>query len=209
MHRNLALLILAVLLNACAVGRTYDYTSPLPKLTVSSEDRIAVGVVDQRPYVVSGHNTPEWVGLQRGGYGIPFGVHTRSGRPLAHDLSDVVARALNARGIEAQPIYLEPNALKNPGVTALSATDAGKLVLVSLTQWKSDNGFSIALSYDMAAEVYDGKGRSLARNRIRGRKKMSGSFFNPTDYAAQRVTEESGKAIERLLNHPKIVEALR
>lgn len=202
-------LALALLLGACAVGNKYDYASQTPNLEIATEDQVAVGVVDQRPYVVSGRNTPEWVGLQRSGVGIPYGVHTKSDKPLAHDMTDAITGALTAKGVQTKAVYLEPSATRQPGIDALVATGAGKAILVSFLQWKSDTYTNVALIYDASAEVFDDKGQSLAKSSVAGSDDLGGDFINPPGHAEKAVPEETRKIIERLLNDPKILQALQ
>lgn len=202
-------LALTVLLGACAVGNKYDYTSQMPDLEIATEDKVAVGVVDQRDYVVSGRNTPEWVGLQRAGFGIPYGVHTKSDKPLAHDMTDIIIRALAAKGVQAQAVYLEPNAVRKPGIDALVATGADKSLLVSFIQWKSDTYVNVALLYDASAEVFDDKGQSLARTDVSGRDDLGGDVVYPMGHAEKAVPERTRKIFEQLLNDEEIVKALK
>ncbi len=209
MTRITAVLALTFLLGACAVGNKYDYASQVPNLEIATEDQVAVGVVDQRPYVVSGRNTPEWVGLQRSGVGIPYGVHTKSDKPLAHDMTDAITGALTAKGVQAEAVYLQPSATRQPGIDALVATGAGKSILISFLQWKSDTYTNVALIYDASAEVFDDKGQSLAKSAVAGKDDLGGDFINPPGHAEKAVPEETRKIIEKLLNDPKIVQALQ
>lgn len=202
-------LALTVLLGACAFGNKYDYTSQMPDLEIATEDKVAIGVMDQRDYVVSGRNTPEWVGLQRSGFGIPYGVHTKSDKPLAHDMTDIIIRALAAKGVQAQAVYLEPSAVRKPGIDALVATGAERSILVSFLQWKSDTYVNIALLYDASAEVFDGEGQSLARTDVTGRDDLGGDFVYPQGHAETAVPEQTKKILERLLNEEEIVKALQ
>ena len=209
MTRIAAVLALTLLLGACAFGNRYDYAAQVPNLEIATEDRVAVGVVDQRPYVVSGRNTPEWVGLQRSGFGIPYGVHTKSDKPLAHDLTDTIAAALTEKGVQTEAVYLGPSATRQPGIDALVSTGAGKSILISFLQWKSDTYTNVALIYDATAEVFDEKSQSLAQNQIAGQDDLGGDFINPPGHAERAVPEETRKIIERLLSAPEIVQALQ
>ena len=96
LKRIVIILAVAVVLGGCAVGNTYNYASRTPEFsTVSSIKTVAVGVQDRRSYVVSGRNTRHFVGLQRAGFGNPWGVHTTSGRPLADEFSLTIVKGLN------------------------------------------------------------------------------------------------------------------
>jgi hypothetical protein len=69
---------------------------PPPDLSFSLpfEGPMALAVLDARPDVVNGERKETFIGLTRSLYGIPFQYHTRSKKPFAQDLSDLVSRAL-------------------------------------------------------------------------------------------------------------------
>ena len=81
--RNLVLLLfVGVLASGCAVGNTHRYDWGDANLSIETDKTVAVSILDARSYVQSGAKLPNFVGLQRGGFGVPFGVTTRSGRPV-------------------------------------------------------------------------------------------------------------------------------
>ncbi len=85
--RLLPAVLLASMLGGCAVGNTYEYRLPRLPLSVQGNSAIGLAVTDQRPYILDGDKDPNFVGLQRGGYGNPFDVTTASGRPMAEDMA--------------------------------------------------------------------------------------------------------------------------
>jgi hypothetical protein len=85
-------------LSGCAVGNQHQYAGVAPDLTLKATHSVAVVVVDRRPYVVSGDKDPDFVGLQRGGFGNPFDVTTASGKALASDIADDVTAAPQEAG---------------------------------------------------------------------------------------------------------------
>ena len=72
--RRLALFlpVVAVLLTGCAIGNRYAYQSVVANPQLSGTTAVGVATHDQREYVRSGSKDPQFVGLQRGGYGNPF-----------------------------------------------------------------------------------------------------------------------------------------
>ncbi|MEH6548066.1 MAG: hypothetical protein V7701_16640, partial [Sneathiella sp.] len=85
------ILAFGILLSACAVGNKYDYKDQPIDLAASSDQKIGVSVVDQRIYIVSGEKPADFVGLQRGGFGNPFDVNTKSGGPMADSFAFAIA----------------------------------------------------------------------------------------------------------------------
>lgn len=203
-----AMLLFALVVSGCAVGNKYDYESQIPELAITSKSDISVSVQDQRPYVVSGDKTPQWVGMQRGGYGNPFGVHTASGDPLADDFADTIVKALKQRGITAKSLHTSPSLSSKPAIKALAASGSDKLLLVSLQEWKTDTYMNVALIYDVTAEVFDGQGRPIARNAAKGREDLGGDFVNPPGHAMKAVPPAYRRILETLLDSQQVINAL-
>src|SRR5437764_737632 len=108
---------------------------------MKSEKSVTVGVDDKRSYVVAGSNTPEFVGLTRGGFGNPFGVHTTSGKPLATDFASVIESSLRASGMQAKAVPLQISASGEQTLQAFKALSVNKTdrsLLVTIKEWKSD-----------------------------------------------------------------------
>lgn len=207
--RLIAVAVTAFVLSSCAVGNKYDYRSQGIDLEISSGREVAVGVLDQRSYVLTGDKTPQWVGLQRGGFGNPFGVHTASGAPLAFDMTEALVSALKRRGLEARAIHPAPSLSSESALEAMVESGAGRLLLVSMREWKSDTYSNVALHYDVEAEIFDGTGRSLGKNNVTGRRDLGGSAFNPPAHAKEAVPEAFGALMEELLGAEAIVNALQ
>ena len=79
--------------HGCAAGNRHAYHETVAVLQASGSKTIAVATHDEREYVRSGHKRPNFVGLQRGGYGNPFNVTTASTHPLAQDMTDAIVEA--------------------------------------------------------------------------------------------------------------------
>lgn len=76
------MLLLAVVSSGCAVGNRYAYHTVVVDPSISGRSRVSVATHDQRAYVVSGNKDPQFVGVQRGGFGNPFDVRTMMVAPL-------------------------------------------------------------------------------------------------------------------------------
>jgi hypothetical protein len=199
---------LALLLTGCAVGNTYDYRSQTPQLDISSSEPVLVVVQDQRTEVVTGDKEPQFVGLQRGGYGNPFDVRTTSGHPLADDFAEAIVRSLAQGGVAAQSIPLAPSADKQAAIDAALARGGSKFLLVCIRQWKSDTYVNVALTYDLQADVLDADGVPLATNSVSAKEDLGGDFINPPSHAGKAVPEAFRRVLQRLLGDAKIKDAL-
>lgn len=207
MFRLVAAFALAALLGACAFGNTVDYTARPPALDIQSVDAVTVGVHDQRSYVLSGDKTPQFVGLQRGGYGNPFGVHTTSGKPFADEMASAVVRALTAKGATATPVALSSSMKRADALQALAAPGNAKRLLITMIEWKSDIYANLAVDFNLRAEVFDAAGNPLGQNAISGKETL-GMFLNIYEVYNEVLPAFQKRKLEELLNQPAIVQAL-
>lgn len=104
--RLVGALVLAASLGACAFGNKATYDAMVPDIQTGADGPIAVGVWEQRPFVVDNDKTPEWTGLLRALNGIPYGVHTQSGRPLSDDFAIVVAAGIKPNNAQVATVVL-------------------------------------------------------------------------------------------------------
>ena len=174
--KGLVRLVVAALvlpLGACAVGNRYDYRNAIGGLPVSGKGSLAVAVVDARPYVVSGEKSPDFVGMQRGGFGNPFDVRTASGDPLAAEMRASIVSALQHQGFTVVP----------PDGTA-----PRKLEL-RILEWKTDVMMHMKVLYDMVLGVFDGQGKLLAQSSTKGEEVLSGGFESANAANAAKAFE--------------------
>ena len=172
-----------VALSACAVGNTVDYRDVVPPLGVKSAQTVAVEAKDQRPYVLRNDNTPQWVGMVRGGFGNPFGVHTQSDQPLADDLTKAAIASLQADGVKAMP----------------AGTRTDRTLTITVKDWKSDSMYTTSIYFDAVAEVRDGAGNSLAKNAVNDKQVFGNEFQMPAS-VLQRAHDYFRALMDRLLS---------
>jgi hypothetical protein len=160
-------------LGGCAVGNRYDYGNAISGLPVSGSGKLAVAVVDARPYVLSGDKKPDFVGLQRGGFGNPFDVRTGSGRPLADEMRDSIAKALQQQGF-----------------AVVGGTEAAPRKLeLRVFDWKTDVMVKMKTTYDLQLSVFDASGALLAQSKAKGEDVGSGGFESGNATNAARTFE--------------------
>jgi hypothetical protein len=164
---------LLLTLGGCAVGNRYDYGNAISGLPVSGSGKLAVNVVDARPYVISGEKKPDFVGLQRGGFGNPFDVRTGSGRPLADEMRDAIAKALQQQGF-----------------AVVSGTEAAPRRLeLRVLEWKTDVMMKMKTTYDLQLSVFDASGARLAQSKTKGEDVGTGGFESGNATNAARTFE--------------------
>lgn len=200
---------LVSLLAGCAIGNKVDYRAQSVSLNTGSEKSIALGVHDQRPYVLSGNKNPQFVGIQRGGYGNPFNVSTESGGPLAQDFATSISNALTRSGAKVNA-KAYPHSASNDAVTKqLLAVDAERFLLISYKEWKTDSFLNTSLHYDITAQVLQSDGTVVAENHLSGEDKISGSVMGDQTNSSSSVPAAVSRKLQLLLGDKDIVAALQ
>ena len=163
-----------LLLNACAVGNKYDYRIPSMPLPVKGSGGVGLVVSDERPYILSGDKAPNFVGLQRGGFGNPFDVTTLSGRPMAQDMTETLTDALKNGGFRVVQVESKATNLAEIG-RAAAAQGLSRVVVLRITEWKTDVAMRVTLHYDLNLLIIDKAGEVIAQNRINGVSAVGGA----------------------------------
>lgn len=205
----ISLVSLGFLLSACAVGNEYDYKNQPLNFSLESKQKVAVAVVDQRPYIVSGNKTPDFVGLQRGGFNNPFDVTTLSDEPLSDSISSAIVAGLKNKNIDATVLKTEPSADFAATLNSLNTSDFTRLLLINLSKWKSDTLMRVWFDYDVGAVVTDSGKEVLAKKSLAKRYVLRGEVGHGPYFAIANVPIAYKKVIEELLNDPAIVKALK
>lgn len=204
----LSLAVLASLvLTGCAVGNQHTFNYVPAERTEIGKGRIVLlfAVDDQRPYVVSGDEPPNFVGEQRNGYGMPFNVTTSDKRPFAQVVQETVQRDLEAAGFRVTPSPGKATDVRQ----AAAGAQAERALMIVMREFKSDTYSNINFDYDFEAVVYGPDGTELARNKVAGEEVLPGSMMNPPKAAKAKVPQEFYAKVHRLVTgDPGIVEAL-
>jgi hypothetical protein len=193
----------------CAVGNTHRYDDVIADLPCSGSGKVAVATCDRRPYVLDGDKGGQFVGLSRGGFGNAFGVTTASGKPLAEDITAVLARALDAKGFDGVPVLLTVGEDDAAVAAKLQATGAPRAVVLVLREWKSDTYVSTALYYDVTLQVRSAAGEVLAEVVQDGKDDLGSSAWNPPSHARSAVPPAFKAKLEALFAEPAVAAAMR
>ncbi len=208
MHRIIAGISVCLITVGCAVGVTHRYDSATASIDLQSNSIVAVAVHDQRPYVVNGDKSPDFVGLSRGGYGNPFDVTTDSKKPLANDFTASIVASLKAGGATAMAVTVSPQDSGETARKILLAAKAERYVLVTLNEWKADTFWNTVLHYDILLRVHDGNGIERASKRLKGKDDLGGDALNPPGHSRKVVPAAYKRKLEELFRDPRIKAAL-
>jgi len=207
--KSIFVLLMALILSGCAVGNTYQLDNqPLSSFS-AGDTSLAVGVLDQRPYVLSKNKAATFIGLQRGGFGNPFDVNTTSGQSLAQDVTSSLLTALNHGKTRARALALGQDDTPEKAKAKLIASGADRALLLIMYEWKSDSAMTLGLNYKLNVEIFDREGRALAKNSVSGHDNLGSTGINPPSYAAQAVPAAYRQKLSELLSGAGVMEALR
>lgn len=206
MKRIVFVLVSTLLLGACAIGNQYSYESPGMNLPAQGPGEIGLLVVDRRPYVLDGHKPPNFVGLQRGGYGNPFDVTTQSGKPMSVEMQSSLASALVDDHFEVKS--LSPAALDDSGIVeAVRLAGASRNIVLILNEWKTDAMMNFGISCDVELRILGSDGALLASTRSKAvKEKLGGAGFESGNaVAASRAFESK---MNQLFSDPKVLQIM-
>jgi hypothetical protein len=193
---------MASLVAGCAVGRKQEFDTARVDVTTTSKT-INVAMLDHRACVVSKDKNETFTGLSRGGFGNPFDVNTKSGRPLASDMANALAASLRDKGATVNIVTLPPSTSDADAMAKL-ATQGSKGLLVELVEWKSDKYMRTKLGFNVRAFVIDSNGRPLGDSRVEGEDDLGGGMTN-MDTAP---VASFGQKMQQLLAAPAIAGQL-
>ena len=205
--RILLLCTAALMLGACAFGHEYNYDAAQVNLGGETDKSVSAAVVDRRSYVLSGKKGADFVGLQRGGFGNPFDVTTESKQPLATELTEVLKRGLENRGVSAEALVVPAGTSLEDILEKFRAQGTDRLLLVTMEEWKTDAMMRLTLHWNLGAAVYDRAGSRLGDNRISGTEAVGGSGFESSNSTA--ASQQISLKLDQLLNDSAVTAALK
>ena len=206
--KKILLLFIALLFTGCAVGNKYNYQSSMITLPVkpSVKRTLILSVEDLRPDVLSGKVGPNFVGIQRGGFGNAFDVTTSSGKPMTEDMSDAVAQGLRNAGYHVKNVQGNHN---NVYLVQLATNNgATRIVVLKVYEWKSDIYLGITLNCNLHLSVFDAKGELLAENTMRFMEEIGGGQIG-VENNSRVMADEFAKRIGYLFNKQDVRSALQ
>jgi hypothetical protein len=171
-----------------------------------SNGDIAVAVWDARPYVLAGEKSPEWVGLQRSGWGIPYGVHTQSNTPLSQEFAQSILNSFRQSGVTTNSVAI-PNRTPSEEAVTKILPSRGKVALLEISEWKTDTLSDINFSYDLNLKVWN-NGILVANERTHGEEKLKGSMWNPIGASERVAVAKQKEKLDQLFSSASVRNAL-
>ena len=122
-----------------------------------------------RPYVQNNNKSPNFTGIKKSIFGIPYNVTTMSGEPLADDFGLLIVNTVNFRNGSAVrqkvPYSWSFDEFKQ---RVLEKEKGAKVYYVVMMEWKTETHFRPALHYDLKLLVFDDHARETANSREKG-----------------------------------------
>jgi len=190
--------IVAFALSSCTIGKKVDYQGVSSFTNPPMTGTQGVAVVDMRPYVLAGVKSPEWVGLMKSFIGIPFGMHTKSGQPLAADLTGSVAETLRKNGVSVVTVTVPSNATMPDISAAFRKAGATRGLLFEIEQWRTSTLVRTAFDFDVTLKVVSPDGQLLGSTSYEGRRVLNSS---------QPLSAAIAEIFSRLLSAPEVTGA--
>lgn len=172
--KKMTLFALLLFLNACAFGNVHAYNGPLntlnaPKIT----GPMLLAAQDKRPYITSHDKQSTFTGVMRSALGIPYDVLTKSGKPLAEDISDALGETIRKTGTEVSTAKLATHLSKEEVKTVLAGRNSGEIILIEINEWRTDTYLSMDFEWDINLYVLDSDGALMAVSSSNGTRTMS------------------------------------
>jgi len=203
--------LLILFMQGCAVGNKYNFSNTRVDLQISGSRQVSVAVatLDKREVVVTQECAPTYVGMQRAGFGNPWRVNTESGLPLADDITKTVSESLTEKGFSTQPVQVTFAQTEKEAFQALMEKKSKRSVFILLKKWESDTYMNIGLEYDLRLKVVGADQSILAETATAEKKTIPGSFWEPPAAAKEQIPIAFKQVLEKLLNDPSVLAALK
>jgi len=193
--RTLTIFLLAILLSGCAFGHRTSYEGR-SNFKINAEKEIIVAVHDMRPYVQNLNKSPDFTGIMKSLYGIPYNVTTKSGNPLADDFGLMIVKTMEFRNISASQTKIPFSWSFDTVKKEILGKENGALVYyIKMLEWKTETHFRPALHYNLQLQVFDDKGNEIESNQEKGF-----FYFDKNKPGEENLATSTSAILERLFS---------
>jgi hypothetical protein len=200
---SLFILILCSLIYGCAFGQRIEYRGYSDFSLQKDIGSVSLGVQDKRLYILNNNKKPNFVGLSKSIYGIPYDVTTQSGNPLADDFASLIAESLIRSNINVKVVQLHHNIKKNDAISKILNTESDNYILITLNEWKTEVHFRAGLFFDVTIDIIGVNGDVISTANQSGF-----DFFAKDSPGRENLSSAVVDIFDKLFNDEKIVDAL-
>ena len=205
--KQLSLILVVFLVYGCATP--VPKSELTPKLYSGTEKNVAVGVIEARPYVLSGNKGPRFEGIFRDQFGMPLPAFVSAERPgkerFVDLLSGMIKDGLSDAGSNVSVVSLPGGTSADDAWKKMAETGAGRYILMRVNESNWDDGGrnpTYKYNFDL---VVAGKGDTvLGSKNLAGTQTNRRAMRDPFD--TYSLTYRG--LIENLFSEPAIKQAL-
>lgn len=194
---KIILLLTVLLISGCAIGQKTSYEGRSNfNFETEKETKILVAVHDKRPYVQSGNKKPDFTGILKSLYGIPYNVTTSSGKPLSDDFGAMIVNTMRYKGFEASQQQIPFNWSADEFNEKIIGNKKGTNVYyIEMVEWKTETHFSPALHYNLYLSIYNDTEEKIASNKEKGF-----FYFDKKQPGKENLATATSNILEKLLS---------
>jgi hypothetical protein len=203
------LTVAALMLASCGNLYRINYSNIKTDLHYSGSRSVSIGVLDQRPYVLSGEKDPKYVGTMRGGYGNPFDLWTQSNLRLTDEMAATVADSLRSKGFNVMAVKAAVGKDGSIMLSEMKSSGAERLVFIEIKDWWS-NYYPASYGAEKTELIMNVELKVLDRyQRVLGSSRLNGTAIPPSGWPKDTIPGFYQKKMTELLNDQGIKRALR
>lgn len=203
------LMVATWMLTSCGNLYRINYSNIRADLNYSGSRSVSVGVLDQRPYILSGENDPKYVGTMRGGYGNPFDLWTQSNLSLADEMAATVADSFLSKGFHVLAVKAAVGKDGSSMLSEMESSGAERLVFMEVKDWWS-NYYPASFGTEKTELVMNVELKVMDRyQQVLGSSGLKGTAKPPSGWPKDTIPGFYKKKMAELLNDQDIQRALR
>jgi hypothetical protein len=203
------LTVAALMLASCGNLYRINYSNIKTDLNYSGSRSVSIGVLDQRPYILSGEKDPKYVGTIRGGYGNPFDLWTQSNLHLTDEMAATVADSLRNKGFKVVMVKAAVGKDGSGILSEMKSSGAERLVFIEVKDWWS-NYYPASYGAEKTELIMNVELKVLDRfQRVLGTGRLKGTANPPSGWPKDTIPGFYQKKMTELLNDQGVKRALR
>jgi hypothetical protein len=150
------------------------------KINLPIYDSMAIAVWDQREQVIRKSEKPTFIGCYRSMAGAKWTVNTKSGMPLAEDISSFISSTFQSYGCIVSKIPTNFEQTEAEILTKMKASKASKYLLIKINKFYTDGFAPYNLYIDFKLKVLNNDGELLKEKTYIEEMTLNGlnAFYN-------------------------------
>ncbi len=170
-------LLMVITFSSCAVNRKMMFENKKVPIETNFSKKINVVFQDNRKDVLSGKEKVTFCGHMNSSVQIQYNIQTKSGKPLADELSLFFTNSYNSNKDLATPIFVAPSNKKDSIINNLKNSNTEFIIYVSIFDWETRatplfSSIRYEMIHKLHFEIYNKNGNKI------------------TEYTAQDATTE-------------------